>query len=293
MPTRFGTIGIYGLPNAGKSTLINSLVGQKITITSRKPQTTQQNILGIVTTGESQIAFIDTPGLPPKKHRSRSQINKNMKAHIFQSLEEADVVLYAIDLTRGFQEDDSQLLKALNQALNSAQTLNILALKSDKLRKSKIALVVRDIQEQVALTLQTEEKLIPLTTLSAKNPGDVNSLQVQLAKTVPLGDWKYGSDDLTDMPQRFMVSEFIREQLFRQLGNEIPYQARVQIDRYVDQTPEQPAKIWATIIADTPSQKSIIIGHRGNKIKDIRVASQKSLLAHMGKMPHLMMSVSN
>jgi len=249
---RCGTIALVGRPNVGKSTLMNALVGQKISITSRKAQTTRHRITGISTTSEAQYIFVDTPGF---QTRHSSALNRTLNRAVTSTLASVDVVLFMIEAGR-FGADDQQVLDLIPA---SALTL-LVASKIDRVRdKATLYPFMQKMQ-----TLREFREIVPLC---ARNPDDVAHLLTMLKPCLPEGVPIYDGDDLTDRSERFLAAEILREKVFRQTGDELPYTSTVVIDRF--ETAGRLRRIFATILVERDSHKAMVIGQKGAKLKQI------------------------
>lgn len=265
-----GYVGILGRPNVGKSTLMNTLIGQKIAITSNRPQTTRHRILGIYTkvTEEQQFQsiFYDTPGI----HESTNYMNRMMNRAASSVLDEVDMYLFLIE-ARGWTDGDKRVLKKLaNRNVPVILVIN----KIDMLRnKDELLPLILKSQQ-----LYDFEEIVPL---SAKNNRNTESLDNVLAKYLPKNPPVFPDDVVTDRSMRFMASELIREQLFRQLGQELPYVTSVTIESYINEPKLD--RISAVIWVEKNSQKSIIIGKNGDRLKKIGSKSREQLEPLVGK----------
>ena len=282
MSKKCGYIALLGCPNAGKSTLMNAFLETKIAVVSNKPQTTRNKILGICLEDETQLLFLDTPGI--HKSAGLPTMNKIMNNVAWSVLHEADFVCYLIDITRGWTDEDTLWVSAILEKYNKKAVL--LATKSDKMKKEVFQSNVLEISNKFNEVLKNLPKEtscqfigdIPRVT-SAKQRDDVLSLRKFLAEQLPEGDWLYNPEDLTDKPQKFICAELVREQIFRQLGKEIPYKVAVVIDIF-NHKPKL-TEISATIIVEKDSYKSIVIGKNGAKLKSIGTDARLSLERHL------------
>lgn len=252
---RAGYIAIVGRPNVGKSTLLNQLVGQNISITSRKPQTTRQRITGILTRDDAQLVFVDTPGF---QTRQRSALTRIMNRSVTQSLQQVDVVLWVIEALK-FNELDVALQRQLPDAVPVVLAVN----KVDRLAdKNAMLPFIADLGRRFSL-----KAIVPVAAQKGERLDELLKAVVPLLPEAPP---LYGADEITTSSERFMAAELIREKLFRLLGEELPYAAAVEIERF--ETVGNLRRIYASIIVDKASQKSIVIGKGGEKLK--LVASQ-------------------
>ena len=249
---RTGYIAIVGRPNVGKSTLLNRLVGQKVSITSRKPQTTRQRISGILTLADAQLVFVDTPGF---QTRHGSALNRGMNRVVTQSLVAVDVVLLVIEALRFSPED-----RALLQLLPAARPVLLVLNKTDKLSDRSLLLpFIKQMAEQHAFA-----EIVPV---SAAKGHSITELARAISGYLPEQAAFYGADEITESSERFLAAELIREKLFRLLGDELPYVSAVLIDRFVMDGVLR--RIHASIIVDKESQKGIVVGARGGQLKAI------------------------
>ncbi|PXW26537.1 GTPase Era [Paraburkholderia caballeronis] len=249
---RCGTVAIVGRPNVGKSTLMNALVGQKISITSRKAQTTRHRITGINTVDDAQYVFVDTPGF---QTRHSTALNRSLNRAVTSTLTSVDAVLFVIEAGR-FGPDDQKVLDLIPP---SAPTI-LIANKID--RVSDKATLYPFIQQVQAL--REFREIVPL---SAKNPDDITRLLATLKPYLPEGDPIYGEDDLTDRSERFLAAEILREKVFRWTGDELPYTSTVLIEKF--ETEGRLRRIFATILVERDGHKAMVIGQKGAKLKQI------------------------
>ncbi|MDF2690469.1 MAG: GTPase Era [Gammaproteobacteria bacterium] len=250
--TRCGYIGIIGRPNVGKSTLLNAVLGQKLSITCRKPQTTRHQILGIKTESNVQSVYVDTPGMHKKQEKA---INRYMNKAASSILHDVDVVVFLIDGNWTPEED------WILERLKNVEGPVILVINKVDLIKDKAELL--PLIEQ----LSKKMKFAEILPLSAKQKTQVAELEKALAKYLPEQDFIYPEDQITDRSQRFLAAEIIREKLMRSLGQELPYILTVEIDIFKEEGGIY--DIAATIYVERDSQKAIIIGSKGQKLKQI------------------------
>ncbi len=255
---RCGFIAIVGRPNVGKSTLLNHLLEQKISITSRKPQTTRHRILGIKTVGALQYVYVDTPGI----HKSQKKaINRVMNQTATSTLEGVDLVLFVVERLV-FNEEDELVL----QALEKVQVPVLLLINKCDLLDNPQKLLPH-IERMTKIREFAE--IIPLSALSSYN---LEAVEKCVAKYLPEGPFLYPVDQVTDRSSRFLAAEIIREKITRQLGDELPYEVTVEIEKYTIQ--DGIVHIHALILVDKESQKQIIIGTRGSRMKLIGSAAR-------------------
>ena len=262
---RCGTVAIIGRPNVGKSTLLNHLVGQKVSITSNKAQTTRHRITGILTDETAQYLFLDTPGFQ-KTHDNA--LNRVLNRTVSQTVIDADVVVAIIEAMR-FSDADAQVLK---QA--SGTGCLILAIsKCDRVKeKSKLLNFLKEIQ--------TKANFVAMVPISVKHKQTLAELKKVIREHLPVAPAVHDAEQFTDRSERFMASEFIREKVFRQLGDELPYAANVLIDKYEEVGGLR--RIFASIVVEKTSQKAILIGEKGERLKRIGTDARKEMEASFG-----------
>jgi GTP-binding protein Era len=262
---RCGLVAIVGRPNVGKSTLLNALVGQKISITSSKAQTTRHRINGVRTEGQSQFVFVDTPGFQTKHG---SALNRSLNKAVTGVIADVDVVLFVVE-AGNFTLGDAKVLSLLKPGIPAILVANKLDLVH---RRAEIAPWLRDMQQRHAFT-----EFVPL---SAKNVKDVERLMAVCGKYLPEQPWWYGADELTDRSEKFLAGEMIREKLFRLTGDELPYTSTVIIEKF-DEEPSPKHKrmlrIAGTIIVERDSHKAMVIGEGGEKLKRIGTEARTEL----------------
>ncbi|VVD97599.1 GTPase Era [Pandoraea anhela] len=249
---RCGTVAIVGRPNVGKSTLLNALVGQKISITSRKAQTTRHRITGINTTDDAQYIFVDTPGF---QTRHATALNRSLNRAVTSTLSSVDVVMFVIEAGT-FGPDDEKVLKLLPESTPVLLIVNKLDRITDKAEMLPFLRKVGEVRDF--------REIVPL---SAKRSDDIKRLLGVLRPYLLEGDPIYGEDDLTDRSERFMAAEILREKVFRWTGDELPYTSTVIIDKF--EVEGNLRRIFATILVDRDNHKAMIIGNKGAKLKQI------------------------
>jgi GTP-binding protein Era len=263
-PTEFksGFIAIVGAPNVGKSTLLNRFLGEKISITSKKPQTTRNRILGIVQRPGSQMIFIDTPGI----HNAKHELNVRIVEAAVSALGDVDLVLMLADVSDPDERSEQLLLFNLKkQKIPVILALN----KIDLIKKPDLLALMASWSKTHSFT-----EVIPI---SAKSGLQTEALLEVMEKTLQPGPAFYPEDAITDMPERFIAAEMIREKVFRLTGQEIPYSTAVTIDSFKEGGKGGAIEIHATIHVERNSQKGIVIGRRGSKLKQIGEASRKDI----------------
>ncbi len=267
MSTRCGYVAILGRPNVGKSTLLNRLLGQKVSITSRKPQTTRHQLLGIKTVGDDQILYVDTPGIHGDDRRA---INRYMNRSALAVIRDVDVIVFMTDRT-AWKADDQLVADALSGYRGH---LLIAVNKIDSLeRKDDLLPMLSRLAEKLP-----SAELVPVSALT----GDNTDLLVKLiTERLPEGPFYFPTDQITDRSERFLVAEIIREKVMRLLGAEVPYAVTIQIDRFVDEP--DVAMVDATIFVERSGQKAIIIGGKGARLKQIGTDARRDMEALLGR----------
>ena len=257
---RCGYVAIVGRPNVGKSTLMNRLVGQKLAITSDRPQTTRHRITGIVNRPGAQLLLLDTPGI---QHKEKNAMNRVLNKTARQVAQEADVVVMVFD-ARAWREEDQAIASALPKSLPRILALN-------KIDTVKDRQAVFEMAASIAQDNQFDE-LIPI---SAKSGHQVELLADLCAARLPLGAAWFDEDTLTDRSERFLASELIREKLFRHLGAELPYASTVLIEGF--ELKGQLRRIQATVLVERASQKGIVLGAGGSRMKQMATEARLDL----------------
>jgi GTP-binding protein Era len=251
-PQRCGLVAIVGRPNVGKSTLMNALVGQKISITSKKAQTTRHRITGVRTVGATQFVFVDTPGFQMKHGTA---LNRNLNKTVLSSLADVDAVLFVVEAGR-FGLDDAKVLALLppdKPAILVANKLDTVR------RRTELLPWLKQMQERHAFT-----EYVPM---SATHADDIQRLFAIVEKHLPEQPWFYDEDMLTDRSEKFLASEIIREKLFRLTGDELPYTSTVIIDKWEEEG--ELRRISASIVVERDAHKGMIIGEGGERLKRI------------------------
>jgi GTP-binding protein Era len=258
--TRCGLVAIVGWPNVGKSTLINSLVAQKISITSNKAQTTRHRITGIRTVGESQFVFVDTPGF---QTRHAAALNRSLNRAVTGTLADVDVVLLVVEAGR-FGAADATVLALVDPGKPVMLVANKLDLVA---RRADLAPWLQQMQQRHAFA-----EFVPLT---ATRTADVDRLLAIVEPYLPEQPWLYDADALTDRSDRFLAAEVVREKLFRLTGDELPYTSTVVIERYEEEGNLR--RIAATILVERDAHKGMIIGSGGERLKRIGAEARQEL----------------
>lgn len=262
-----GYVAILGRPNVGKSTLLNHLLGLKLSITSRKPQTTRHQIMGVKTVDEGQFIFVDTPGIHSGGNRA---INRYMNRAASSVIHDVDVILFLVQSLKWTDED--QLV--LNKLEQVDVPVVLLINKVDQVaEKDKLLPFISEISAKYDF-----ENVMPV---SAQRGDNLDQLEKHLLTLLPENPPFFQNDEFTDRSSRFLVAEIIREKLVRELGNELPYQTTVEIERYKDE--EKITKIHALILVETKGQKIIVIGDKGARLKSIGTKARKDIEELIGR----------
>ena len=257
---RTGTIAIAGRPNVGKSTLLNRLVGAKLSITSRKAQTTRHRILGVRTDEHAQYVFLDTPGF---QNRHLNALNRAMNRAVTDALASADVALVVVE-SAGLRAEDEAVIALLPKGHPVVLAIN----KADRVKNPNELLVLAERVSKLA-------EFNAIVPVSAKTGKHEDVLLAALAEHLPLGVPMYEADTLTDRPERFLAAELIREKVFRLSGEEIPYGSEVVIDKF--ELDGKLRRILATVLVDRPGHKSILVGAGGEKMKRIGTEARQDM----------------
>jgi GTP-binding protein Era len=272
---RAGFVALIGAPNAGKSTLINRLVGAKVSIVSPKVQTTRSRVRGIAMHKGAQLVLVDTPGI----FKPRRRLDRAMVAAAWDGAGEADLVVLLIDAKRGLDEES----QAIIQALKAGGRRALLALnKVDVIDKPKLLALAQQVSG--------EGEFEAIFMISAETGDGCEALLDHLAAHVPEGPYLYPQDEISDMPERLLAAEIVREQLFRQLHQELPYASTVETEAFQDK-PDGSARIDVTIYVQRDSQKAIVLGSKGARIKEIGAKARAELEELMGRRVHLFLFV--
>ncbi|HVG17157.1 MAG TPA: GTPase Era [Chitinophagaceae bacterium] len=261
---KVGFINIFGKPNAGKSTLLNTLMGEKLAIVSSKVQTTRHRIKGILTEKDYQVIFSDTPGIIEPKYK----LHERMMQAVRGSLEDADVAILLVDVKDNWEECDA-IFSSLKLKVPAVVVVN----KGDKVKA--------EVMEEAKAFFQQKEYSKIVVGLSALNKEQVQNLLQQLVAYLPEGEPFFAEDELTDLSERFFVGELVREQIFRLFEDEIPYHATVLVTEYKQKS--SLLKISASIVVQRETQKAIIIGEGGKMIKKIGSEARKEIEKFVGQ----------
>ncbi|MCL4821486.1 MAG: GTPase Era [Vicinamibacteria bacterium] len=262
---RSGFVAVVGRPNAGKSTLVNALVGQKVAIVSDKPQTTRSRILAVVNREGGQIVLYDTPGIHKPMHR----MNERMVEVAVQSVAQADLVVWVHDVTESFGPGDRYVRDRLKQA---GRPVIVALNKIDRVEKPRLLPLLQQMSAEI--------DALALVPISALAKDGVEELAGEVLKHLPEGDPLYPEDFLSDQPERFFVAEMVREQILRLTREELPYSVGVLIDRYEEG--EKLIRIEASVLVERDGQKGILIGKGGQMLKAVGQAARHEIEAFLG-----------
>jgi GTPase len=273
--TRCGFVALIGAPNAGKSTLLNRLVGHKLAIVTPKAQTTRSRLIGITTLGTTQLIFVDTPGI----FQPRRRLDRAMVRAAWAGAADADATVLLVDAARGVDRDTERIVAELKARGRPA----ILAL-------NKIDLVRRERLLELAAQLTRQLPFEPVFMISGLTGDGVDDLLQYLARTLPEGPWLFPEDELSDAPQRLIAAEVTREQVFLQLQQEVPYAATVETESWQER-PDGSARIDQVIYVERPSQRAIVLGEGGSRIKAIGARARAELERLFDRRIHLFLFV--
>ncbi|AHK16449.1 MAG: GTPase Era [Thalassolituus sp.] len=261
MPQRTGFVAIVGRPNVGKSTLLNRILGQKLSITSRKPQTTRHQILGIKTEDDIQVVYVDTPGMHKNQEKA---INRYMNKAATTAVKDVDLILMIIDRTRWTDEDDMVLEAVKQQRAPVVLVVNKVDFIQDK---NDLLPYLEKVSKR-----HTFDQIIPI---SAKTGHNIDRLEHLIESYLPENQYFYPEDQITDRSSRFLAAELVREKIMRQLGDELPYAMTVEIEEFKHDG--RIIEISALILVERASQKRIVIGEAGSRLKQIGQDARKDM----------------
>jgi len=273
--TRCGFVALIGSPNAGKSTLLNTLVGQKVAIVTHKVQTTRARLRGIALEGDSQIVFIDTPGI----FSPRRRLDRAMVAAAWDGAKDADLVVWIIDASRGLRADDEAILKTLQ---DSGRRVIVALNKVDAVRRETLL--------DLAARLDAAGVADRVFMISALTGDGVADLKAHLAASVPEGPWLYPADQVSDVTTRVLAAEITREKVFLRLHQELPYDITVETESW-EERKDGSVAINQVIHVARDSQKRIVIGHQGRSLKAIGQAAREDMEALLERRVHLFLFV--
>jgi GTP-binding protein Era len=272
LPSKAGFVAVIGAPNAGKSTLVNALVGQKVAIVSPKAQTTRARLMGIAIEGAAQILLVDTPGIFAPKRR----LDRAMVAAAWSGAQDADLILAVIDASEKVREE---VLEGLDK---SDHPLFLALNKIDLVKKEKLLALAADLTER----LNPDQVFM----ISAAQGDGVGDLKQALSAAMPEGSWLYPEDEVSDATDRMIAAELTREQIVNQLHQELPYATAVETETWEDR-PDGSAEIRQQILVERDSQKAIVIGKGGRRLKQIGAAARAQIAEHLGRPVHLFLHV--
>ncbi len=275
MTTRCGLIAILGAPNAGKSTLVNRLAGSKVTIVSPKPQTTRFRVRAVVMRGESQLVLVDTPGI----FTPRRRLDRAMVAAAWGGAQDADISLLIVDARAGLTEPLRGIIEKLGK---TRRPIWLVLNKTDLIPREQL----------LPLTAELH-KLLPFAEtfmISAEKGEGLDRLLDRLAEAVPPGPYLFPEDDLTDLPNRMLAAEIVREQILRQTHQEVPHHASVETETWTEK-PDGSVRIDCTIYIARASQKAILIGDKGSRIREIGRLARMELIKLLERPVHLFLNV--
>ena len=272
---RCGVVAIVGAPNAGKSTLVNALVGQKVAIVSPKVQTTRTRLIGIAIEGATQLLLVDTPGI----FKPRRRLDRAMVSAAWEGASGADIIVLMIDARAGMNEEVSALL----DAIKDREEPRMLALnKVDVAPKHKLLTLAQEANERVPFA--------ETFMIAAKTGDGVPDLKATLAAAMPEGPWHFPDDQVSDVTTRLLAAEITREQIYRQLHEELPYATAVETEKWEDRK-DGSAAIHQQILVERDSQKGIVLGKGGAQIKKLGAAARAELEEQLGRRVHLFLHV--
>lgn len=273
--TACGFVAVVGAPNVGKSTLVNRLVGSKISIVSPKVQTTRSRVLGIVVRGSAQLVLVDTPGI----FKPRRRLDRAMVAAAWSGVADADVVLLMIDSVRGLDADTGRII----ERLKNGRGLAVIAL-------NKIDLVSKPALLALTAALQQAGPFPDVFMVSAATGDGIDDLAADLVTRLPAGPWLYPADQLSDMPMRLLAAEITREQMFLQLHRELPYACAVETETWTEHA-DGSIRISQVVYVERDNHKAIVLGKGGRRIKTIGIASRIELERLLERRIHLLVHV--
>jgi GTP-binding protein Era len=270
--TKAGFVAVIGAPNAGKSTLVNALVGQKVAIVSPKAQTTRARLMGIAIEGSAQILLVDTPGI----FEPRRRLDRAMVAAAWTGAHDADLILLVIDASDKINND------VINGLAERSQPLFLALNKIDLIRKEKLLALAADLTARL--------KPDQVFMISAAQGDGVADLKRSLTETMPAGPWLYPEDEVSDATDRMVAAELTREQIVNQLHQELPYATAVETETWEDRA-DGSTEIRQQILVERDSQKAIVIGKGGRRLKEIGAAARAEIAEHLGRPVHLYLHV--
>ena len=277
MSTRAGFVALIGEPNAGKSTLLNRMVGAKVSIVTHKVQTTRARIRGVAMEGETQIVFVDTPGL----FKPRRRLDRAMVAAAWGGAADADVVVLMVEAHRGITEGVESILEGLAD-IGQGRTVALAINKIDRVASETLLGLTKELNDRYAFA--------ETFMISAEKGHGVDALRQWLAQQLPEGPWLYPEDQIADLPMRMIAAEMTREKLTLRLHQELPYQMTVETENWEDRK-DGSAKIDQVIYVVRDGHKGIVLGHKGETVKSVGKAAREELEEFLGRKVHLFLQV--
>ena len=276
--SKFGYVSIIGAPNVGKSTLVNSLVGQKVSIVTRKEQTTRNRIIGIFSEGDSQIVMVDTPGI----FKAKRKLDRAMVLSAWSSLKDADLIVLVVEANKDIKKND-MVIKHLNamKGFNKSKLICVIN-KIDLIQKPSLLSLTKNIQTYIDCK--------QYFFLSALKRDGIKDLKIYLSNNIPRGQWLYPENQISDITSRLMGSEIVREKLMNILHQELPYELAVETEDW-NELKDGSVRIDILIYVSKKGQKKILIGSEGNNIKKVGIMARKELEIILEKKVHLFLYV--
>jgi GTP-binding protein Era len=269
---KFGYVSVVGRPNVGKSTLINNILGIKVSITSNKPQTTRNNIRGIYNDEESQIVFLDTPGI----HKPKNKLGKFLNKETYSSFDETDLILFMVNAEEKLGKGDEFVLEKIKQEKEDRKVFLIIN-KIDRIKKEELINIINEYNK-----LYNFDEIIPISAIKDIN---INDLLKTIKKYLPEGEKVYPEDEYTDKSLRFLISELVREKVLRKTKEEVPHSVTCVVEKYEET--KSSIHIDVLIIAERDGIKKILVGHSGKMIKEIGIDARKDIENLVGKKVYL------
>ncbi|TCO69983.1 GTPase Era [Rhodovulum euryhalinum] len=276
--TRAGFVALIGEPNAGKSTLLNRMVGAKVSIVTHKVQTTRARIRGLAIEGNAQIVFVDTPGL----FRPRRRLDRAMVAAAWGGAADADIVVLLVEAHRGRTEGVDAILAALAERVHEGQTVALAINKIDRVKAEVLLALSADLNEAYPFARTF--------MISAEKGYGVDDLRAWLAETLPEGPWLYPEDQIADLPMRMIAAEMTREKLTLRLHQELPYELTVETEAWEDRK-DGSTRIDQIVYVARDGHKGIVLGHKGETIKAVNQAARAEIAEFLGRPVHLFLTV--
>ncbi|MEM7667859.1 MAG: GTPase Era [Pseudomonadota bacterium] len=276
--TRCGFVALIGEPNAGKSTLLNAMVGAKVSIVTHKVQTTRTRIRGVAIAGQSQIVFVDTPGL----FRPRRRLDRAMVASAWAGAGDADFVVLMVEAHRGVTEGVDTILTAMDEHLSPGMSVVLAINKIDRVRRDRLLALASD--------LNARREFTATFMISAEKGYGIDDLKTWLAERLPEGPWHYPEDEISDLPLRILAAEITREKLTLRLHQELPYQLTVETESWEDQK-NGDTRIEQIVYVARDGHKGIVLGKRGETIKAVGAEARVDIAEMIGRKTHLFLTV--